>query len=266
MWFHHLLNLLHSSAGYFVSVIGSTTLGFAAALLEGVFGVIVPLVRIRRRQGKNAMREVLRENAKPALHTLATTTVLIYGTLFVYSIISTIYSDYETFASKNRELLKQNAALSQGLESRKHEINMNDPVFSNLNATIRAFQIYRHDRNGSPCVLFFTAPPSSASIANTLAQFSNSDCFTFGPFALDDPDIERLTMTGMVADRVVFHAAKGDMAANKLQNNLSSLIQMKRSYDLPNEKLCALPQNVKNERLVWFQFGSETKWNSQIHP
>jgi len=264
MWFHHLANLLRASSDYFFSLIGTTTLGFVAAILDVLTGMAFSLIRIFRKEGKIAMLENLKENAKTTVQTLAVTTFVVYGTLFVYSTLCTVYVDHVKLANKNAVLVKTNAELSTELEARRHEINVTDPVFSNINAMMTAFQIYRRDRNGSPCVLFFTAPPSSASLAGTVAQLSHSDCFTFGPMPLDDPDVERLTLTGMLPNKVIFHAEKGDAAAEKLYGNLSSLIQMKRSYDLPAEKSYALPSNIKNEKLVWLQFGSESKWNSEV--
>jgi len=264
MWFHHFLNLLRASSDYFFLLIGTTVLGFVAALLDVLTGVAFSLARILRKEGKIAMLENLKENAKTTVQTLAVTTVVVYGTLFGYSILYTVYVDHVSLANKSAVLVKTNAELSTELEARRHEINPADPVFSNINGTMRAFQIYRHDRSGTPCVLFLTAPPSSSSLAGTLAQFSNSDCFTFGPMPLDDPDIERLTLIGMLPNKVIFHAEKGDAAAEKLYGSLSSLIQMKRSYDLPTKKLYCLPANVKNEKLVWLQFGSESKWNSEL--
>jgi hypothetical protein len=73
-------------------------------------------------------------------------------------------------------------------------------------------------------------------MASMVAQFSNSvsGCFTFGPMdANSDPDVEKRAEAGMVPDKIVFHADRGDAAADQLFTALGNLIQLKRSYDVP---------------------------------
>ena len=59
----------------------------------------------------------------------------------------------------------------------------------------------------------------------------------------------------MVPDLIVFHAARDDRAAEQLFIGLGNQIQLKRSYEIPAGK-------AKN--FVWLQFGTKTKWNSEL--
>jgi hypothetical protein len=103
-----------------------------------------------------------------------------------------------------------------------------------------------------------------------VAQFGNSvsGCTTFGPMdASSDPNVEIRARDGMVTDKIVFHAARGDEAADRLFNALGNLIQLKRSYDLPpaveRARLYRI-QKQGQENLIWLQFGPDVKWNEQL--
>ncbi len=70
----------------------------------------------------------------------------------------------------------------------------------------------------------------------------------------DSPDEERDAVTGMVSGVIVFHSRRDDKAAFALFDNLSSLLPLKRSYEIPKGS----PENF-----VWLQFGPNVQWNSQ---
>jgi hypothetical protein len=163
--------------------------------------------------------------------------------------------------------------VKQQLELRKHNLVAGDPVFVNTIYLLQAFDIYRHALNGKKCVLMVTAPAESKN-GNTMprmvAQFSNSvsGCFTFGPMdANADPDVEKRAEAGMVPDKIVFHADRGNPSAEQLFMSLGNLIQLKRSYDIPPAAARAHLYNIPNqgdENLIWLQFGSDVKWNEQL--
>jgi len=59
-------------------------------------------------------------------------------------------------------------------------------------------------------------------MASMIARFSNSvsGCYTFGPMdANSDPDVEQRAKGGMVPDKIVFHAARGNPAIEQLFTN-----------------------------------------------
>ena len=99
-------------------------------------------------------------------------------------------------------------------------------------------------------------------------QFSHvvSDCFSFGAPAIN-PDDEKDALDGMVPDAVVFHMDRNDKAARTLADNLGSLLPIQVSYEpLPKrtEPRYSLGPNAKgDETVVWLQFGTDVKWNSE---
>lgn len=60
----------------------------------------------------------------------------------------------------------------------------------------------------------------------------------------------------MVPALIVFHAARGDKAADQLFNDLGNYIRFKRSYEI---RPGSSPKNH-----IWLQFGTKTKWNSEL--
>jgi hypothetical protein len=97
-----------------------------------------------------------------------------------------------------------------------------------------------------------------------MAQFSNSvtGCFTFGPFMISDqnPEFEIEANDGMVPDAIVFHADKDDKAAEQLFINLGNQIKLVRSYK-PALRNSQVP--TPQARVIWLQFGTDPKWNSE---
>ena len=115
-------------------------------------------------------------------------------------------------------------------------------------------------------MIMITAPSDSNLMPSMVGQFSNSvsDCTTFGPMNSSvDPDVERRARDGMIPDKVVFHAARGNQAADRLFNALDGLLQLKHNYDLPSAAerthLYGIP-TPGQEDLIWLQFGSSVKW------
>ena len=170
-------------------------------------------------------------------------------------------------------LSKEKSTLQEELETRKHSMVTTDPAFGNTTYLLQAFNVFRHAQNGKPCVLLLSAPvgnSQSAAMASMVAQFSNSvsGCFTFG--AMDpnaNPDVEKRAEAGMVPNEIVFHAERGNSAAQKLFDNLSNLIPLKPSYDIPTggerSHLYNIP-NAGQEDVIWLQFGTNVRWNEQL--
>ena len=82
--------------------------------------------------------------------------------------------------------------------------------------------------------------------------------------ASTNPDVGTQTTKGMVPGLIVLHAARNNRAANQLFINLGNLIQLKRSYDLPAaSERKRLYQDVDQGDLVWLQFGTDVRGNSE---
>jgi hypothetical protein len=193
--------------------------------------------------------------------------VAFVATTYAYFVVRTVYDDHQYLVAQVRRLSESNKTLSADLKWHKHGITTTDPVFPNLTYMLQAFSIYRHALNGQPCVVMVTAPRESAALASTVAQFSNSvsNCSTFGPIDTTlNPDAETATMTGMVPDMVVFHAERNDKAADALISALGNQIRVKRSYTPPPKNYYTLPVGTLPVHVVWLQFGTNSKWNSEL--
>src|SRR5207245_11584519 len=120
---------------------------------------------------------------------------------------------------------------------------------------------------GELCGCWFTATTDSVPIARTFAAFSNSvsGCATFGPSGPGNPDLDEEVMDGMIPDVILIHAPRDDKPADQLSMNLGNEIQVRRSYHLLSKKFphyALLPAQQGKEHVVWFQFGTNVKWNS----
>lgn len=275
--FSHFVNLLLRSRNATTVGYGTTTLGFILwvvlfTVLLWLAGVLGTWITLRRKKVSTTFKEVLRDSLMTGVFSvicIVAIAVVSYSVFFV----RTIYADHQGLVSRVAVLEKANSALEKGLELRQHTFVVGDPVLGNAISLLQAFNTYRHGLNGRRCVVMLTAPADSRN-ANTMAlmiaQLTNSvsGCFTFGPMdANADPDVEKRAQVGMVPDKIVFHAARGDAAADQLFMNFGNLIQLKRSYDMPSPKerahLYSIP-NPGDERIIWLQFGSNVKWNEQL--
>jgi hypothetical protein len=267
---HHLSNLLSRSWDALIRATGTTTLGFfvwvvALTAASWLATLATKWFELKRDRAAEPLRSALR--ASKLTGTFLTGIIfLMLLCLFEAFVVRTVYDDHEDFVAALRRLATKNSALAAEIEKRKHHIPTTDPVFSNLTALLRAFDIYRHALKGEPCVVMLTAPPDSGPLVSEVSQFSNwvSDCFTFGPMPLAlDPDAEKETTEGMLEATIIFHADKDDKAAFQLFDNLSTELPLKRSYQLPSYRNYQLPPNTGLPHVVWLQFGPNTKWNSE---
>ena len=69
-----------------------------------------------------------------------------------------------------------------------------------------------------------------------------------------NPEQEAETTKGMLSGLVILHMPKGFQNEVAIEDALSSLLRIKRSYDLPPGS----PQHM-----IWLQFGTGKQWNSQ---
>jgi hypothetical protein len=162
-------------------------------------------------------------------------------------------ADRDSLSNQVRDLTKQ-------LNAARNNLDIHSPGANNLMYMLQAFRSYRGMLGGYKpisCSIRLTAPANSGPIPSTVAQFSIqvTNCTTFGPMPTSDsPDEERDAVTGMVPEVIVFHSRRGDKAAFALFDNLSSLVPLQRSYEVPKGS----PENF-----IWLQFGPNVQWNSQ---
>jgi hypothetical protein len=265
------LHLLQRSWDAMIRATGTTTLGLfvyvilLTALLSWAVVVVEKWVRLTQAHTNQPLREALRESRLLGALIGGGLALIMLSTFAVF-LSATILHDHEILSTTVRTLTNDNAKLKAEVETRRHNIFMTDPVFSDVTHLLLAFDAYRHALKGEPCVLKVTAPSDSGPLASVVPQLSNwvSDCFTFGPMpSTIDPDVETETMTGMVPGTIIFHASKDDTAANQLFDGLSSLVKLKRSYQPPRVDY-QLPPNARSPHVVWLQFGTKTVWNSEL--
>ena len=108
----HALNLLDRSWQTFTQDLGTTTLGFVTPLL--VFGLIitVTLFLLFRKQGGAAVRGYVRAAVATAVVSVAAFGI-VYGSIFVKSVVKTIYTDHQNLVSVNEALRTENARFKQ---------------------------------------------------------------------------------------------------------------------------------------------------------
>jgi hypothetical protein len=273
MW-PHFLNLLGRSWDVMIRATGTTTLGFVVwTLLIAAMGwaatIAAKWFELKRNKASFPLRSALRDSASSGVST-AVGIAMLAVIVFCVFVFRTDYDDHDSLVVENKKLVSLNAVVNEEIKKRKTHIYPNEPVFGNVNSLLMAFDMYRHARHGEPCVIWISSPPNATStLSSEVAQFSNSvsDCFTFGPFpGGGNPEYDEEAMRGMLPDTVIFHAKKDDKAAFQLFSNLSSLFKTKLSYELPSDIKSHYglpPQIAGKEEVIWLQFGTEVKWNSE---
>jgi hypothetical protein len=271
MW-PHFVNLLARSWDTLVNKTSNNTLGFllwTAALTVVLWLATVASKAYKRRQDgvANAVVGAFRDSGVEGAFIVAGMIALVIIAWGI-AIIPTIFNDHMDMAARNKALAKDNSDLLMRLEVHRHSVVTTDPVFPNLIYMLQAFRTFRNNTHGEPCVIKFTAVPESQDIASLFSQLSiqASNCFTFGPDnnTWMNPDLIGEAKNGTTEGTIVFHANKDDRAANELFLLLSNQIRMQRSYQLPSNPGYELPIGLQQLHTIWFQFGPNVKWNSEL--
>jgi hypothetical protein len=272
MW-SHFVNLLGHSWGAMVTATGTTTLGFivwtlALTAVGWASTVAARWIELKREQTDSPFERAFLGSRLPGLFLGAGVVGLVFVAFFVF-LVRTVYFDHQSLVLANTKCLSQNAKLSADLEWRKNNLATGDPVFVNIIYLLQDFQIYRAARHGEPCVIYITATPDTLALASAVAQFSNSvsECSTFGPMPVGNPDTDEMATDGMVPGVIVVHTQRDDRAALELQERLGNQIQTRISYKspkIPKDHLYAGSRHNYTERFVWLQFGTGAKWNSEM--
>lgn len=234
----------------------------------GILGLLFALcvVGVRyaeHRINKKPHREAVRETWD-FFHDNFLTPFLAYIALFL--VLGFALAPYKVHEQDTRQIADRDSLsnqvqeLTKQLDAARENLDVRSPAANNLMYMLQAFRSYRGMLGGYKpisCLIRLTAPSDSGPIPSAVAQFSIqvTNCQTFGPMSTsDNPDEERDTVTGMVAGVIVFHSRRDDKAAFALFDNLSNLLPVQRSYEVPKGS----PENF-----VWLQFGSNVQWNSQ---
>jgi hypothetical protein len=263
-WREYWFGIFEQAAEYFLPAVGTTPLGFHSTWVVPILILVVGIVVVLTQRGRDALRSHWDE-AKLGFKVVMIAFFLYYGPILGWCFVKAIYIEH----SENLQLKKTNNGMSAELEWRKNNLSTNDPIFVNIIYLLQDFQIYRAVRHGEPCVIYITATPDTLALASAVAQFSNSvsECSTFGPMPVGNPDTDDMTMDGMVPRVVVVHTQRDDKAALELQERLGNQIQTRLSYKppkIPKDHLYAGSRYNYTERFVWLQFGTGVKWNSEM--
>lgn len=248
-----------STLGFLLWTIGLTAISIVAQIVGRWYG-------LHRKQADSPWQTALEESFWPSIFTVAGFALLILAAWFLFLALA-IYKDHQQLVTENSQLLIVNTQLSTDLEWRKHNVSTTDAVFPNMIYMLQAFHSFKGEMNGSPCVLYFSAPKETQPLASVIAQLAGplSGCSPFGPASSngrETDDDEELTQ-GIVLDAIVVHAKDGERAADGLFSTLGNQIKLQRSH-----KLLKHPERrwaVRNgEHVVWLQFGPTVKWNSEL--
>jgi len=103
MW-PHFLNLLARSWRLFLVWMGTTGLGFLTPVVVFLLTVVVTLLVIAAQRGTDAMKDHWKETAALTVGATLCVMLLVYGPIFGWSVIRTVYSDHENLASRVTQL------------------------------------------------------------------------------------------------------------------------------------------------------------------
>jgi len=233
-------------------------------ILSIAFAFVAFVVRYGElRWGKKTHNDAIRESVQYFKDNVWTPLKALVALYILGSVFLGPYQIHEQDLKKTMdrdELAAKVKNLENQLQFAQNNLDVSSPAANNAMYMMQAFRGYRGMIGGFKpvsCQIRLTAPPESNQIAMTVSAFSIqvTNCATFGPFDMNNsPDEERDTITGMVAGSIVFHSRRNDKAAFALYDNLSNLLPLKRSYDVP----AGSPDHY-----IWLQFGPGVKWNGQ---
>jgi hypothetical protein len=119
----HLVNLLSASWRLFLHWMGTTGLGFFTPILVFVLSIVITLLVIAANRGKDAMRQHWKETAALSVGVTLAVMLLIYGPIFVYSLVVNVYTDHQALVDRVKTLRQErDAAVSKLNNPPKREI------------------------------------------------------------------------------------------------------------------------------------------------
>ena len=285
-WHAHLLRISGRAWDVFVAQdVGSTSRGFTSALMEAIFGIAAVAAMTGYFLGWAELKKHWFETVIIALFALPTITFAVYGTQFAWEVARIGYEDHKGLAAKvatlegdklrmvdpaDRDstiinLRKQLGETQSQLEIRKQMFVIGDPAFDNIRKILAAFQGYRIAAKGRRCFVYITSPVPSPIVAN-ISELSNSvsGCFTSGL----DEHVSRVASeaakSGMISGVILIHASKGDSGADRVEEALSGILPLERSYTPFPDEIPHYQNQEKDDLVLWLQFGPDVKWTSEV--
>jgi hypothetical protein len=228
------------------------------------FAIFLPVFRYLEHRWKKVShkdaiersRSIYEDNIKTPFYVFIAFGLLVFSVLAPYK----LHEQDELKIASMDSLREQVRSLQEQLEMRENNLDVHSPAANNLMYMLQAFRGYRGMIGGfkpTSCHIRVTAPSNAGPIPSAISGFSIqvTNCETYGPMPVgDSPDEERDTLTGMIPGVIVFHSRRGDKAAFALFDNLSNLLPLKRSFDVPKGS---------PDDFIWLQFGSDVHWNSE---
>ena len=248
LWRPHMFNLFSQSWRELMRAFSNSSLGFV------LFNIALPLVVgilsafYSRYFEKNPWLEASKRASIAALVALFATFILTGGA-YIWTLVSVAYESHESLVRSKTELLRSNTKMEEEIRNNKHFMDV-----------LQAFTVYRLRiavKNYSSCQIKTTAPNETQSKATMVSQMASmaTQCPTYGPMDSNmSPEVREETENGMVDGIVIFHARKGDKAADELYGILGSTLPLRRSYEVPPRV---------SEHFLWLQYGKNVKWNSE---
>lgn len=149
-------------------------------------------------------------------------------------------------------------ALRDQTDDLSHNIYTSEPIFSNVTYLVAAFTQFGAvtlKPTFHNCEIRFSAPKETYEFAKAIATLSSavSSCTTDGPWESGfDPDRDNRESSGMIANKILFHMARGDGAADGLFNALRPYLPLQRQFDGDYSE--------PKRHDVWFQFDRKVEW------
>lgn len=252
MWLS-FLHLLRHSGHDFIEALGTTWFGIIVSCGFLVASFVATLIVVYRRNGREAMLARWSQKAKVALPVTFLCGLAIYGPLFLWQTVTTVFSDHTEALNRIRVLDSQTKDLRiKGTYERSF---VGSHTYLN---TLMAFQYLSGTSGAQPytrskCHIKITSAHENEPIAYDLAALARyMNCWVerpMGQFSLS-PELQEAdhhAPHGYVA----IHAAKGFPPAQAFAIGMSNTFQVKLTYDLPRGG----PEN-----LIWIEVGSGAIW------
>jgi len=232
---------------------------FAPLMLVAAILIWIAKTKGKRTAGVTTMSHFTAEVRKVAESFPAFVWAAAMVCVFTFFLIRNIYENHRSKVETIQKLESEKHLLEADITDRRHNLRPGEPAYENTEAIISAFRDYRKAIGSDSHELIITIPRDCdcKSLSSMLSAIGNtaSGLAINTPSADYDPTWRRLASDGVENGKIVYHTRKGDKAALRLYDSLSSKLPLVLSFDVPSDR----PSNF-----VWFQFGPKTKWSSEI--
>ncbi len=256
--------------GSYTGSLGTTLLGYFAPILVVLLAFVWSVQSRAKVAGwTTVLRETWKEWRKPAVIAL----VSVYGVIFSWAVIREGWKDHRNAIIEKADLqAKLDKAtltisrLNADLRVKTNTPHFRDPAFGIVVGGAQAFMKFRRAIGpDASCWILTTEPsksvgPDIGDISYTIislgvmgARCPNGNLKNIG---VKDEDVESLSHGGEITGTVILHALPDTKGVITLQDDLSVLFPIKRSYTFP------VPVTA-SKNVIWLQFVPDMKWNSE---